>query len=144
MKIETFAIAVIVGLALYRILLWLMEAARTADPWGPEVKEALDKPDALPLCPHCLAPQDHNGWFCPECGSTVGRYSNYLPNVYIFSIGEAFRRGISERVRPRSLIVIGYALVSLCFLSVLAPIAWIFLFKRLAHPEEQEPSTAPA
>lgn len=129
----------IFGLAFYRVVLWLMEAPRTADPWGDEVNQALDRGDAVPLCHHCLAPQEHNGWFCPECGATVGPYCYYLPYVYIFSQGEVLRAGVTER-RPRSpLIVIGFVLFSLSLSAVIAPIYWFFLFKNLLHSGSAEP-----
>ena len=105
----------ICGLAIYRAIVWVMEARRTADPWGSEIDEALAKEEAAPLCDHCLAPQEHNGWFCPQCGATVGPYSNYLPYVYLFSQGEVLRAGVSQRFRRTPLIAIGYVLLSLGF-----------------------------
>jgi hypothetical protein len=51
--------------------------------------------------------------------------------VYIFSQGEVLRAGVTERFRPRPLIVIGYLLFSLGMFAVAAPIYWVFLFKNL-------------
>ena len=115
--------------ALYRVFLWLREAKRTPDPWGPDIEAALEAPDAEPLCHDCLTQQQHNGWFCPECGAAVGRYCNWLPGVYIFSMGEALRSGVTERLRVTWVVVMGYVLISLHTLACLAPICWIFLFK---------------
>jgi len=131
MKIEDLVILGIVAVALYRVFLWLREAARTPDPWGPELEAALEAPEAVPLCHDCLMPQQHNGWFCPECGAAVGRYCNWLPGVYIFSMGEAFRSGVTERFRLTWPIAAGYVLVSFHAFSCMAPICWIFLFKNL-------------
>ena len=133
---ESLAALVILGicaLAIYRFVIWLKEGPRSANPWGNEIDEALDRGEGLPLCHHCLTPQDHNGWFCPECGATVGPYCNYLPYVYIFSQGEVLRAGVTERFRRGPLIVIGLVLCSLALCAVLAPIYWFFLFKHLRH-----------
>jgi len=142
MKVGVIVILGILVVVFYRILLWLMEAARTPDPWGPEVEGSLDGPEATPVCPHCLAPQVHNGWFCPECGSTVGPYCNWLPGVYIFSIGEAFRRGVAEPMRSKPLVIAGYILISLAYFSLLAPISWILLFVNLRRATEARQSEA--
>ena len=123
----------ICALAIYRVVVWLMEAPRTADPWGNEIDEALNQGEAVPLCHHCLTPQEHNGWFCPECGATVGPYCNYLPFVYIFAEGEVLRAGVTERLRRNPLIVIGFILFSLTVFAPIAPIYWFFLFKNLRH-----------
>ena len=64
------------GLAVYRFILWIMEAPRTVEPWGDEAEKAVNDEEAVPLCHHCLTPQAHNGWFCPECGAIVGPYCN--------------------------------------------------------------------
>jgi hypothetical protein len=53
----------ILGFAIYRVGLWVMTAKRTPDPWGEEIDNALNQEDAVPLCHHCLAPQQHSGWF---------------------------------------------------------------------------------
>jgi hypothetical protein len=128
----------IFGLAIYRVVLWLMEAKPTADPWGEEINKALNEDGVVPLCHHCFTPQEHNGWFCPECGATVGPYCNYMPFVYIFAEGEVLRAGVTERFRPRPLIVIGYLLFSLGLFAVAAPIYWFFLFKNLRRNDGEK------
>ena len=125
---------VILGVAagvVYRLALWMMAANRTADPWGDEVNQALDQEDAVPLCHHCFTPQQHDGWFCPECGATVGPYSNCLPFVYVFSQGEVVRAGVNERIRRGPLVVVGLVLLSISMCAVAAPFYWFFLFKHL-------------
>jgi hypothetical protein len=129
------------GVAIYRLVLWLTGAKRTADPWGDEIDKALDQDDAVPLCHHCFTPQQHNGWFCPECGATVGPYSNYLPFVYIFSQGEVLRAGVTERIRRSPLIVVGLMLLSVSMFALAAPFYWFFLFK---HLREADPAAAEA
>jgi len=115
------------GMAIYRFVLWVMEANRTSDPWGEEIDKAVNQEDALPVCHHCLTPQEHRAWFCPECGATVGPYCNYMPYVYIFAEGEVLRAGVTEHLRRSPLIIIGYLLFSLGMFAVAAPIYWFFL-----------------
>ncbi|HWI57124.1 MAG TPA: hypothetical protein VNZ22_07850 [Bacillota bacterium] len=133
MKIESLVILVAGAFLLYRFILWLMQAKRTPDPWGVAIEQALARPDAVPLCHRCLAPQEHNGWFCPECGSIVGHYGNYLPSIYIYSIGEAARAGVEQPNRWTPLLVTGYALIALGYFSVLAPFYCLFLFRNRAQ-----------
>ena len=126
----------IVGMAIYRSVLWVMSAPRTDDPWGRDTDESVNQEDAVPLCHHCLTPQQHSGWFCPQCGATVGPYCNYMPYVYIFSQGEVLRAGVTERMRRSRLIAIGYVLVSLGMCAVAAPIYWFLLFRHLRRSNE--------
>jgi hypothetical protein len=142
-ELVALVILAILGMAIYQLVQWLKEAKRTADPWGDEIDKALDKDDAVPLCHHCLTPQHHNGWFCPECGATVGPYCNYLPFVYIFSQGEVLRAGVSERIRRSPLIVVGFVLLSLVMCAVAAPIYWFFLFKHLRQADPAAAEAAP-
>ncbi len=119
-----------------------MEAPRTVDPWGKETEEAIGREDAVPLCHHCLTPQVHSGWFCPECGATVGPYCNYMPYIYVFSQGEVLRAGTTERIRRSKLITIGFVLFSLDMFIIAAPIYWFFLFRNLRR-SDAEPLAAP-
>ena len=131
------------GMAIYRCVLWVMEAPRTADPWDDEIDKALAQDDAVPLCHHCFTAQKHTGWFCPECGATVGPYCNYMPYIYLFSQGEALRSGVAERIGRRPLIVIGYMVFSLGMFGIAGPILfaigvpiyWFSLFKNLRRSD---------
>jgi hypothetical protein len=136
MKIGTFLLLIFVPIVLYRFIVWLMGAKRTPDPWGPEVEQELNSPESLPVCPHCLTPQEHNGWFCPQCGSTVGQYGNYLPFVYTFTIGDALRSG-AGRAKSSFLLTLGYVLVGLSMLNylvIMVPICLFFLIKGMIRP----------
>ena len=137
----------LLGLIFYRFVVLRKGEQRAPDPWDEEIEKEINQDDAVPLCHHCLTPQTHDGWFCPECGATVGPYSNFMPFVYIFSQGEALRTGVTERVRPKPIIVIGYVLFPLCMYQIFAPIYWYFLFKNLlrsdATPPEAQPDDAP-
>jgi hypothetical protein len=127
------------AVALYRFILWIMEAPRTADPWDKKFEDVVNQEEAVPLCHHCLSPQKHNGWFCPECGATVGPYCNYMPYIYVFSQGEVLRAGVTERIRRNLLITIGFVLFSLGMFAVAAPIYWFFLFKNLRRSGDAQP-----
>jgi hypothetical protein len=123
---------------LWRVLRWFRGAAVTPDPWGPEVEEILRKDEALEVCPHCLTPQQHTGWFCPECGSTVGPYSNYMPYIYIFSQGEVLRSGVTLPMPHRRFVLLGYLLFSFSMFSALAPVYWFFLLRNAHRPAPAE------
>ena len=128
---ETIGVIGIFGLAgaaVYAFCKWLSAGPRSPDPWGDEVEKAVEGEQAIPVCPHCLTAQAHKGWFCPGCGAVSGQYANYLPNVYIFSIGEAARAGVAQPKRWGLLVTAGYVLIALGFFSLLAPVYCLFLF----------------
>lgn len=128
---QTLGLLVVLGLigaTVYAFCQWLMTCPRTPDPWGEEVEQVIEGEEAVPVCLHCLAPQEHNGWFCPECGSTTGQYSNWLPAVYIFSIGDAVRAGVQRRRHWTPFLVTGYVLIAFAWFSVLAPVYCLLLF----------------
>jgi len=138
-EIVALVILGLIGVAVYRLWRWLATAGRAIEPWDRDVDDALESPDAVPLCEHCLTPQEHAGWFCPSCGATVGPYCNYLPYVYPFSVGESLRAGVTGRLRCTWLIKIGYVLIALAFIPVLlVPVYIGFLFVRL-RPFRDEP-----
>ena len=134
-------ILVMCGMAVYRLVQWIMEAPLTADPWDEETEKALNKDDAVAVCHHCLTPQNHSGWFCPECGATVGPYCNYMPYVYLFSEGEVLRAGVTERIRRNPLVTVGFVLFSLGMFSIAAPVYWFFLFKNLQRNHQAAESS---
>ena len=143
---ETIGALVILGLifgTVYAFSQWVFACPRTTDPWGADIEQAVEGEDAVPVCPHCLTPQDHNGWFCPECGATSGQYSNYLPNVYIFSMGDAVRAGVQQRSRWTPFLVTGYVLIAFAFFSILAPVYCLCLFlnrARIINLQEEAPA----
>ncbi len=69
------------AVAIYLFVRWVMDAPRTIDPWGREAEDEVNKEEAVPLCHRCFTPQVHNGWFCPECGTTEGPYCYYMPYI---------------------------------------------------------------
>lgn len=123
----------VTGLALYSIFQRVKRASPTANPWDAETDKHLQEADALPICHHCLTPQEprHNHWFCPNCGAAVGEYNNYLPFVRVFSEGEVLRTGTAGLMKSNFLIVAGYFLCSLILYTAAAPVYWYFLLKNL-------------
>ena len=134
-SIAALAIAGFTVVGGYRLIRWIADSPRSPDPWDQQTEDATNAEDAVPVCHHCLTPQDHNGWFCPDCGTPVGPYANYLPYVYVFSIGSALRACLTEKFRHAPLIMAGFAMVSLtiCFIAPFANVAtvlgYFFLMK---------------
>jgi len=133
--------------ALVRLVRWIQRAAPRPDPWDKEIEEAVQAEDAVPLCPHCLAPQEPETWFCAECGCSVGPYNNVNPYLYLFSLGDLFRAGVFGRVRRSPSVVVGFLLLSLAAYTIFAPYYWYLFFQNLrrrsAGEEEPDPP-APA
>jgi hypothetical protein len=132
--------AVITGYFVWRLARYWVTLPVTPDPWSQEIAEALESPDATPVCPHCQCPHGANRWFCPECGRAVGDYNNLNPYLYAFSLGEVLRAGTSGRVRKSWLTVGGFVLLSLLEYIVFAPIYWFFLFRNLAQTNDDAPT----
>jgi hypothetical protein len=144
-KIGAFVLAALAVAALWRLIAWIRDAPLTPDPWDAETERQLHQLEAVEVCHHCLAPQTHDAWFCPECGAIVGPCSNFMPFVNIFSIGEVFRNGVTNRLRPSPLIVAGYILAILSFPVIsfacllVAPFYLYRFFQNLLHHQPDEP-----
>jgi hypothetical protein len=136
--IAMLAIFGLIGAALYGLCQWVVACPRKPDPWEADLEPAGEGAEALPLCPRCLAPQAHPGWFCPECGSAAAsQYGNYLPAVYIFSMGDGLRAAVERPGRWTPLVATGCALVGFLPFSPLAPIYGLFLFAQRARINRQ-------
>jgi len=120
-------------LALWRLIVWVRDAPVRPDPWDAEVGEKLSDPEAVEVCPHCLTEQPPTAWFCKKCGRAVGPYNNLMPYVCIFSEGEVFRNGVAGRFRHRTLVLIGFILISLSTYFVFALIYLSFLWYNWKH-----------
>lgn len=133
--------------ALWRVVVWFCNTPVKPNPWSAEIEASLHTDDATPICHRCLTPHSDAAWFCEHCGIAVGDYNNLMPYIHVFSQGEVFRNGTTDRFRASPLIVVGYLLLSLSAYFFLAPIYWYFLFKNLARSNEcraNEPeATAP-
>ncbi len=135
MKREHLALLVMVltALLLYRIFLAIKWAPTTPDLWSTDEDEAVQQPEAVPLCPHCLSLQEEEREFCAACGSATGLYNNLNPYLYIFSLGEVLRLGTYGRIKKNPVTVAGYLLLSVAEYNVFAPLYWYFFFRNLRN-----------
>jgi len=130
----------------WRLLVWVREAPTKPDPWDVETDKKLSAEETPQACDHCSTPLSPVAWFCPHCGSAVGPYNNLMPYVMIFSEGEVFRNGVSQRFRNRPLIVIGFILMTISvgintiFGLVLGVIYAVLLVKNLRGAKTPEPN----
>ena len=121
---------------LWRFFHWIEETPATPDPWAKDFDDAVNQPDAVPICPRCLSPQEQDGRFCEACGSSIGFYNNLNPYLYIFSLGEVLRLGTGGSIQKNPVTVLGYLLLSVAEFTVFAPVYWYLFYrnlKRLQH-----------
>lgn len=116
---------------LWRLIGWIRDAPVRPDPWNAEVEQRLADPEIREVCRHCSTPQEPGAWFCENCGSAIGPYNNLMPYLNVFSEGEVFRNGVTDRFRNKPVILIGYFLISLGSYAFFAPIYWFFLLSNL-------------
>lgn len=110
-ELHTFLITALASIAVWRCIVWVRDAPVPEEPWGQEIDRQLQDDTAQPVCPRCLEPfADTDSW-CPHCHITLNPWVNLDPYLFMFSVGELLRNGVSERFRIRPLIVIGYFIV---------------------------------
>jgi hypothetical protein len=131
-----FGLGALAVAALWCLIVWVRNAPFTPDPWSVEIEESLQQADATPICHRCLTPHQADARFCGHCGSAVGTYNNWMPYVDIFSQGEVFRNGVTDKLRVGPLTIIGYLIYSLGNYLIFAPIYWFFFFKNLKRLKE--------
>src|SRR5262245_35078955 len=85
--IGQIAILVLAIYGLRRFFTWLLSPSTQPNPWDPEVEASLKTEHCQPLCHECLEPHDPLLHFCPNCGATVGLYTNWMPYLPVFSVG---------------------------------------------------------
>jgi hypothetical protein len=154
-------VVVLLLAGLWRLIAWVREAAPQPDPWNAEVERALAEPETVEVCTHCLTPQPPTAWFCEHCGNAVGPYNNWMPYVYVFSIGEVLRNGVMDKMRSNAFIICGYLLLSanfffaiivrsyfaswlfVCLTFGVLLLYWFFLFKNLSRSRELNPDEQP-
>jgi hypothetical protein len=99
------------------------------NPWSDEDQEAVSQPEAVRICHRCLTPQEHVGWFCPECGAATGPYNNFMPFVNVFSTGEVLRAGTDGKTKFARWVYPVYFVVGLFEYFLFAPFYWYRLFR---------------
>jgi hypothetical protein len=129
---------------LWAFLRWLADSPVHPDPWDEKVAAEIESDDAPMLCQHCLEPHPELVNFCPACGAPVGTYTNYLPFPYLFSIGYVLRTGTEGGFRRSPLSIAGFLLLGVAEYSVLAPLYWFMVLRRLVRGREPDPPMPPA
>jgi hypothetical protein len=116
---------------LYVSLRRFFAGPRSPDPWDETVTAQIESPDSDRLCHRCVTPHSDHEHYCPNCGAAVGDYNNLLPFEQLFSEGEVFRNGTTQRFKLTGPIMCGYLLASLAAYAIVAPIYWFFLLRSL-------------
>lgn len=129
--VGVFAILGLLGVAVWRLVKWFIRTKPMPDPWDETVAAELEKEDAAPLCSRCLSPHSELANFCPECGTPVGPYTNWLPFPQLFSIGHALRTGTNGEFKRTPLNILGFLLFSLIEYTVFVPIYWIVFLRKI-------------
>jgi hypothetical protein len=145
--IALLALVAIGAVLLWRAFRWFFSGPTTPNPWGPEVEEQIERPDAVPICTRCLEPQQPDAYFCPECGAPVSALVNFNPYLYVFSVGDLLRVGSFGGFRRGWLALTGFVIVSLAEYMIFAPIYWFFLGRnvgRQRHATEEAPPISAA
>ena len=121
---------------------WWCHLAVGPDPWDAIITEQLQDPASVPVCHHCFTPQEHDRWFCPECGRAVGPHNNLMPFISIFSVGEVARSAAYDHLRPTPLIIIGYTVFGVYEYVVFAPLFWFWFARNLRRWLAPQPPEA--
>ena len=144
-RVGVLALVFLAAVGVYALVRWFVSGPYSADPWGEEVEKGLESDEALPICHRCLRPHSPVVDFCPNCGATVGQYTNWLPYPYIFSLGDTLRLGTSGAFHRTFLTDFGFMLLALAEYTVFAPLYWIFLFlPRSSQAPPLKPPPLPA
>ncbi len=115
------------------------------DPWSREVDEAVRRPEAHPICPNGLRPQNQHFWFCAHCGFPGGDCLTMMPYLQNYSLGEVLRRGVIDSQERRKGVLLGFVMLSSIHYLVFAPIYWFGMYRKATgHPicEEKRPRFA--
>ncbi len=140
-RIGVAALVLLAAAMVYLVIRWFFSGPRSAEPWGEEVDKELDSDEAVPLCHRCLVPHSPAADFCPNCGATVGQYTNWLPYPYIFSLGDTLRLGTAGQFHRTFVTEFGFLLLALAEYSVFAPLYWIrFFLPRSSRPPPSLPA----
>ena len=144
LTVATLGVAGLLLAAVWRLILWVRAATPKPEPWGAEIEASVQAEDATPVCHRCLTPHSDVAWFCEYCGSAVGTYNNLMPFVCVFSQGEVFRNGGTDKFRAGPFLITGYLLCSLVNYLVFAPLFWFFFFKNLQRLKAEQRNESPA
>ena len=131
--VATFAVTGLCVLLFFCFLRWILSGPVRPDPWDESITAQMQLPDATALCHRCVTPHLDHEHFCPNCGAAVGDYNNVLPFEQVFSEGEVFRHGTTEKLRATPLVIGGYFLLSAAAYTLFAPFYWFLLLRNLSR-----------
>jgi len=132
------------GIALFwRLIVWIRDCPVHPDPWEQELTEQVAAPEAVEVCPHCLTEQTARDYFCPKCGAATGPYNNFMPWVYLFSMGEVLRTGTGGNFRRTPFVIAGYIFYALSQYIIFVPFFLFSFFKNLARLKNAPPAADP-
>jgi hypothetical protein len=141
---QMLGLVVLLALGLYSLVLLLnrlTSGPRQPDPWDAETAARLEDAETPIMCHKCLVPNKPEADFCENCGATVGKYTNYLPFPYVFSLGHTLRLGTAGDYKRSPITVLGFVLLALAEYTVFAP---IYIFQLFRHrPIEVAEATPP-
>ena len=138
-RIGIFVVCLLAVYGLWTLIRWLLSAPQVSDPWDAQVSAEIAKEDTAALCHRCLTPHDPQVDFCPECGASVGVYTNLLPYPYLFSIGHTLRLGTSGEFRRSPITIAGFIALAFCQYALFVPVYLFVFFKKLLAPPPAEP-----
>jgi hypothetical protein len=119
-----------------RVSRHIQDLRNEPDPWSAEDEEALQDPEACPVCPHCLLPVSPTDHFCPECNASVGDYNNLMPFERIFAQGEVLRNGVDKQAHLTPYRLTAFGLIGLILLGPFAPLYWFGLYRNWNHHKQ--------
>jgi hypothetical protein len=131
--IGSLGLAALVCFGIGTLILWFRQGTPSPDPWDDQIAGELVQDEATPLCHHCLSPHDSVVDFCPNCGTPVGQYTNWLPFPYLFSVGHALRTGTAGDFRRSPVTLFGFILFGLTEYGFFAPVYWLMFAWGLTH-----------
>lgn len=103
---------------------------RSPDPWSGDIDRETRKRSAIPICTNCLSPQFGHHWFCPNCRFPSGNFVHVMPYLYLFTLGEVLRRGVTGPPEKGAFRKLGLVILSFQSYAVFAPIYWFWMVRK--------------
>ena len=135
MKPETIvgglAITGLVVVGLWRLFRWFFGGKPGPNPWDEKTEEAINQPDATPICRRCLEPHEESARYCSHCGLPVDSLVPLSPFHQVFAVGDVLLTGTQRKFPVNWMTITGYVLLSMAQYLVFAPFYWFFLLRNV-------------